>query len=170
MNKKIYLLLFLIVVGNLSVLAQQNNNHFQLSFGALYERGLDVTLAYEHGTKYHNAWEYFGTYYIKYSKDRSVGHITSDSFWNSYKSWHLGICYKPCVKRGRNYHGNVRIGASGGSDMDKFIGGIHVGYEHTFAFNQGWELFFQLREDIAIVGKDIFRTGASVGFKVPISL
>ena len=39
--------------------AQSNDNHLRLGFGALYERGFDVTLSYEHETKYHNAWEYF---------------------------------------------------------------------------------------------------------------
>lgn len=39
-------------------IAQQNSDRISLGFGCLYERGLDVTLSYEHETKYHNAWEY----------------------------------------------------------------------------------------------------------------
>ena len=145
-----------------------NNNHLMFSVGALYERGFDTTLAYEHETKYHNAWEYFGTYYVKYEEDPSAGHITKDSFWNSYNTWHIGIVYKPCVSRGRNHHGNVRIGASGGSDLNKFKGGVHIGYEHSYALKHRWELFFQVKEDVIIKGEDLFRTGVAAGIKVPL--
>lgn len=148
--------------------AQANNNHLMLSAGAMYERGLDATLAYEHGGRYHNAWEYFVTYYIKYDEDPNAGHITKKSFWHNYNSWHVGIAYKPCTDRGRNHHGNVRIGASAGSDMDRFVGGVHVGYEHSYALKHGFELFFQVREDVIIRGEDLFRTGISVGVKLPL--
>lgn len=149
--------------------AQTNNNHLMVSVGALYERGLDASIAYEHGTKYHNAWEYFATYYIQYDDDPEAGHITKKSFWNNYNSWHIGIAYKPCVNRGRNHHGNVRIGASGGSDLHDFVAGIHVGYEHTFALKHGWELFFRVKEDIVIPRSgDLFRTGVALGFKLPL--
>lgn len=145
-----------------------NQNHLQLSVGALYESGLDATVAYEHESKYHNAWEYFATGYLKYEDDPEAGHITRQSFWHSYNTWHVGIVYKPCVNRGRNHHGNARIGVSGGSDLHKFVGGIHLGYEHTYALKQGWQLFFQVKEDVVIRGEDLFRTGIAVGVKVPL--
>lgn len=149
--------------------AQANNNHLMLSAGALYERGFDATLAYEHSTQYHNAWEFFGSYYIKYDDDPEAGHITKKSFWHNYNTWLVGICYKPCVSRGRNHHGNFRIGASGGSDLEDFVGAVNVGYEHTYALHGGWEFFFQVREDVVIRGEDLFRTGVSIGLKVPLS-
>ena len=34
--------------------------------GALYQRGLDATISWEHETRYHNAWEYFINGYIKW--------------------------------------------------------------------------------------------------------
>ena len=149
--------------------AQSNNNHLMLSAGMSYERGLDASIAYEHGTKYHNAWEYFAAYHIQYEDDPEAGHITKKSFWHSYNSWHVGLAYKPCVNRGRNHHGNLRIGASAGSDLHDFVGGIHVGYEHTFALKRGWELFFQIKEDVIIPRSgDLFRTGAMFGVKVPL--
>lgn len=149
--------------------AQMNNNHLMVNVGALYERGLEVTAAYEHGGRYHNAWEYFATYYIKYEDDPDAGHITKKSFWHSYNSWHAGIAYKPCITRGRNHHGNLRIGASAGSDLSDFIGGIHVGYEHTYCLRGGWELFFQVKEDVILPRHgDLFRTGLALGFKVPL--
>lgn len=148
--------------------AQTNNNHVMLGVGLSYERGIDASIAYEHGTKYHNAWEYFAAYHVQYNDDPEAGHITKKSFWNSYNSWHVGICYKPCVKRGRNNHGNLRIGASAGSDLHDFVGGLHVGYEHSFALKGGWELFFQLKEDVVVPRSgDLFRTGALFGMKIP---
>lgn len=165
-----FLMVMMLTVLSQNAVAQVNDNHIMLSAGALYERGLDATISYEHGTKYHNAWEFFFTGYIKYEKDKTVGHYTKDSFWNSYNTWHLGVAYKPCVVRGRNHHGNFRIGGSGGSNTHDFIGGIHVGYEHTYSLHHGWEVFFQIKEDITIPDKkDLFRTGVSLGFKIPVN-
>lgn len=148
--------------------AQSNDNHLQLGFGALYERGFDVTLSYEHETTYHNAWEYFANGYIKYDEDPEAGHITRDSFWHNYRSWLLGIAYKPCVARGRNHHGNLRIGIMGGSDTDKLIGGVTIGYQHSYALYRGWEFFFQVKSDIVLRGEDLFRTGIVLGVKAPL--
>lgn len=148
--------------------AQQNINHLMLSVGALYERGFDATLGYEHSTRYHNAWEFWGSYYLKYDTDPVAGHITKESFWKNYNTWLLGFAYKPCVSRGRNHHGNVRLGGCGGSDLSKFIGGVNIGYEHSFALYHGVEFFFQLREDIIFRTDDVFRTGVGLGFKFPL--
>lgn len=150
--------------------AQQNENHLMLSGGIAYERGLDGAIAYQHTTRYHHAWEYFADYHVKWEDDPDAGHITKKSFWHSYNSWHLGIAYKPCVNRGRNNHGNLRIGVSGGSDLHDFVGGIHVGYEHTLSLYRGWEFFFQVKEDVIIPRSgDLFRTGVALGVKVPLS-
>lgn len=145
--------------------AQDGSNRISLGTGVLYERGLDLTLSYEHETKYHNAWEYFGNVYLKWDDCASCGHVCPDSFWKNYRTYDFGIAYKPCVVRGRNNHGNVRIGASVGSDTDKVIGGIHVGYEHSYAFRSGWQIFWQVKTDIMIKGLDTFRTGAALGIK-----
>ena len=165
------LALILSVLAHGTVHAQgtsSNNNHLNVSCAYLYERGLDVTLACEHEVKYHHAWEYFATLYTQYDKDPEAGHYTRSSFWKDYNTWHVGIAYKPCVSRGRNHHGNVRIGVSGGSDLRQFKGGIHVGYEHSYALKGKWELFFQVKEDVIIKGEDLFRTGIACGFKVPL--
>ena len=161
-------MLVTLFIVSLKGYGQSNNNHVMVSVGALYERGLDATISYEHETLYHNAWEYFGTVYTQYDNDDTAGHVTKDSFWNHYNTWHLGIVYKPCVSRGRNHHGNVRIGASGGSDLHQFIGGVHVGYEHSYALKHRWELFFQIKEDVTIKGEDLFRTGVTLGIKIPL--
>lgn len=155
----------LFIVTLTSSHAQDGSNRISLGTGVLYERGLDLTLSYEHETKYHNAWEYFGNVYLKWDECASCGHVCPDSFWKNYRTYDFGIAYKPCVVRGRNNHGNVRIGASVGSDTDKVIGGIHVGYEHSYALRSGWQIFWQVKTDIMIKGLDTFRTGAALGIK-----
>lgn len=145
----------------------QTANHLMVGVGALYERGLDATVAFEHETENSNAWEYFANGYLQYKKDPEAGHITKQSFWHNYHTWSVGIAYKPCVVRGRNHHGNVRIGASGGSDSDHFVGGVHVGYEHTYYIQHGWALFWQVKEDVMFRADDHFRTGVALGVKIP---
>lgn len=155
-------------VGSFPTLATaQTQKHLQVDIGALYERGFDTTVSYEKELQYHNAYEVFANGYIQYKKDEEAGHITKDSFWHNYWTWSLGAAYKPCVARGRNHHGNARVGVSGGSDGDKFIGGVHVGYEHTYYLQKGWALFFQVKEDIMFRAEDRFRTGVALGVKIP---
>lgn len=167
-RKGVTLAFALFLVGTVPVQAQSHGNHLMLDVGASYPKGLEASVAYEHETNYHNAWEYFATAYLKYETDPTVGHITNDSFWHNYNTWNVGIAYKPCVTRSRNQHGSFRIGASVGSDLDKVLGIGHIGYEHTFNLYYGWSMFFQVKEDIVIRGKDTFRTGATIGIKIPL--
>ena len=91
-----------------------------------------------------------------------------ESFWRNYNTWGIGAAYKPCVVRGRNNYGNLRIGASVGSNTDKFLGGFHVGYEHNFALRKGWVMYVQAKCDLMVPDrKDLFREGIVLGFKIP---
>ena len=149
--------------------AQNNSNRINFGVGALYERGFDATLLVEHETKNHNAWEYFANYYIKYDKDKDkeAGHITMDSFWKNYRTWGLGVAYKPCVYRAKNAYGSLRFGGSMGSDTDELVGWVNVGYEQNYVLRRGWQLYWQVKSDLCINGKDLFRTGVVIGFKIP---
>ena len=115
-------------------------------YRSLLSEGLEGTIAYEHEMNYHNAMEYFASYYIKYDKDPEAGYVTKNSFWKSYNMWTVGVAYKPCVVRGKNYHGNLRIGVSGGSDLHQAVGVGTLGYEHTFNLYNGWSVFFKLKK------------------------
>lgn len=165
--KRILYTLAIMLVG-ITAYAQSNSNRISLGVGCLYERGLDATLSWEHETKYHNAWEYFVNGYIKWDDCPDCGHVCPESFWNNYRTWSVGIAYKPCVSRGRNNHGNLRIGASAGSNTNDFLGGFHVGYEHSYALRKGWQLYWQAKCDLLVPNKeDLFRTGIVLGFKIP---
>ena len=48
------LLLSLLTIFTMGMAANaQNNNHVSLGVGLLYENSADITLSYEHETKYH---------------------------------------------------------------------------------------------------------------------
>lgn len=166
--RRIIILTFAILGLSITSHAQNNSNRISLGVGCLYENGLDITLSYEHEMRHHNAWEFFANGYLKWDECKSCKHICPESFWNYYRSYGVGVAYKPCVIRGRNNFGNLRIGASGGSDTKRFLGGIHLGFEHNYALPSGWLLFWQIKTDLMIKGEDLFRTGIVLGFKLPI--
>ena len=109
---KIVLLLMLVCIGfATNAHAQRNGGRLSLGVGLLYENGMDVTLAYEHEMNYRHAWEFFANGYLKWTECKSCGHICPESFWRNYRTYGFGVAYKPCVVRGRNHYGNLRIGA-----------------------------------------------------------
>lgn len=165
--RTVMLMLTLIVGIVQSAFADDNRGRIMAGTGLLYENGWDLTVGYEHETSYHNAWEYFGNVYLKWDKCASCGHVCPESFWRNYNSWGLGAAYKPCVIRNRNNYGSFRFGASLGSDRHRVLGGIHAGYEHSFQFGKGWQLYWQVKSDLMIKGKDLFRTGVVIGVKIP---
>lgn len=93
------------------------------------------------------------------------GHVCPDSFWKNYRTWSVGAAYKPCVFRGRNNHGNLRLGGSVGSDTHEVIGGIHAGYEHSYVMRGKWQLYWQVKTEFVINGRDWFKTGVGIGVK-----
>lgn len=167
--RRIVLALVAIVAFAITGKAQSNSDRLSLGVGCLYQNGLDLTLSYEHEGKYHHAWEFFANGYIKWAECASCKHICPESFWKNYRSYGFGVAYKPCVVRGRNHYGNVRIGASVGSDTRRFLGGIHLGYEHNYVLRGGWQLFCQVKTDLMIKGEDLFRTGIVLGVKLPLN-
>lgn len=163
--KKLLLLAVAILsmVGTAS--ANDRDGRIQLGAGLLYENGLEITAGYEKETTHHNAWEFFANGYLKWDKCKECGHMCPESFWKNYRTWSVGAAYKPCVYRGRNNHGNMRLGASLGSDTHEVIGIIHAGYEHSYVMRGGWQLYWQTKTDFVINGRDRFRTGIVLGVK-----
>ena len=145
----------------------QNAKSVNIAIGVMYPQTVDATLSYEVGTKHHNAWEFFGNVASKWKDCPSCGHICSESFWKDNRTWGLGVAYKPCVVRTRNTYGSLRLGGSLGSDCNNVLGGIHAGYEHNYALKGGWRIFWQVKCDCVIVGDDLFRTGVTIGVKIP---
>lgn len=168
-NIRIIMVLALLL-NTIQAFAQGNTDRIMIGGGLLYENGIDATLSWEHETKYHNAWEFFISGYLKWQDDPEVGHITKQSFWHYYNTWGIGTAYKPCVVRGRNHHGNVRIGAILGSDTHHFMGWIPVGYEHDYCLRYNIHLYWQVKTEMAIGrSKDFFRSGLEIGIKLPLN-
>lgn len=164
---KVILAIFVTIVSVESK-AQTYGNHIELGVGTLYENGFDATFSIVHETKHHNAWEYFFNAYVKYADDTQAGHITKESFWKNYRTWGGGIVYKPCVNRGKNNYGCLRLGGSIGSDTDEVVGWVNAGYQHNFVLHNGFQLFCQVKTDVAINGLDLFRTGVCMGVSIPL--
>lgn len=135
--KKTIILIITCVCVAASANAQQGSGRLSLGTGLLYKNGMDITLAYEHEMNYRHAWEFFVNGYLQWAECGSCGHICPESFWRNYRSYGFGVAYKPCMTRGRNHYGSLRIGASAGSDMNKFLGGLHLGYEHNYVLRAG---------------------------------
>lgn len=147
----------------------QNAKSVNLTFGVMYPQTVDATLSYEVGTAHHNAWEFFANAASKWKDCASCGHICAESFWKDNRTWGLGAAYKPCVSRTRNSYGSLRLGGSIGSDTHNVLGGVHAGYEHNYSLKGGWRLFWQVKRDCMIKGDDLFRTGVTIGVKIPTS-
>lgn len=166
--KKILMILVAVLAVSSTVFAGDRDGRVSLGIGLLYENGLEATLSYECESDYHNAWEFFANGYLKWDKCASCGHICPDSFWKNYRTWSIGAAYKPCVVRGRNHYGSFRFGGSLGSDTHKVLGGVHAGYEHNYRLRGGWQVYWQVKSDLMIKGKDLFRTGIVLGVKLPV--
>ena len=148
--------------------AQNRTDHINLGVGYLFENTLEGTLSFEHETKYHNSWEYFINSSLKYEDCKDCGHICNESFWSNYNTIGGGVCYKPCIVRGRNNHGNLRLGASGNyASTGSFVTGLHVGYEHSYALRSGWNMYWQVKCDGHINGQDAISGGFVIGLKIP---
>lgn len=149
--------------------AQSRGNRVSLSAGAFIPNGLDVTLSFEHELRGHNAYEVLLNSYLKWADCPSCGHVCPESFWTHYNTYSFGLAWKPCVLRRRNVTGNLRLGVSGGTNRDeKFITGLLVGYESSYALRSGWTVFWQVRSDVMLNGTDLLRPGIAIGFKFPV--
>ena len=166
--KKILMIIVAVLAVSATAFAGDRDGRVSFGVGLLYENGLDATLSYERENAYHNAWEFFANGYLKWDKCASCGHVCPDSFWKNYRSWSIGAAYKPCVVRGRNHYGSFRFGGSLGSDTRKVLGGVHAGYEHNYRLRGGWQVYWQVKSDLMIKGKDLFRTGIVLGVKLPV--
>ena len=65
-----------------------------------------------------------------------------------------------------NYHNAWEFFANG--YLQKFLAGIHLGYEHNYVLRSGWVFFWQVKGDVMIKGADLLRAGVGLGVKLPI--
>lgn len=166
--RKILFVIVAIITISAQAYAGEHEDRVGLGFGLLYRNGLDATISYERESSNHDAWEFFANGYVRWKDCESCGHVCPESFWKNYRTWGVGAAYKPCVSRGRNNYGSLRLGGSLGSDTRRLLGGVHAGYEHNYRLKGGWQLYWQVKTDLMIVGEDLFRTGVVLGIKIPV--
>ena len=136
--KRILMIFVAVLAVSATAFAGDRDGRVSFGIGLLYENGLDATLSYERENAYHNAWEFFANGYLKWDKCASCGHVCPDSFWKNY------------------------------SDTHRVLGGVHAGYEHNYRLRGGWQVYWQVKSDLMIKGKDLFRTGIVLGVKLPV--
>ncbi len=144
--KKTIIVIITCVCIAASANAQQGSGRLSLGTGLLYKNGMDITLAYEHEMNYRHMWEFFVNGYLQWAECASCGHICPESFWRNYRSYGFGVAYKPCMTRGRNHYGSLRI----------------------YVLRAGWTLYWQVKSDVMIKGADVLRAGVVLGVKLPI--
>lgn len=167
--RRICLLTIAALFAAIPALSQSRSHRIDIGAGLYYENGLSASLAYEHEMRHHSAFEVFTEFYLKWDECTSCGHVCPESFWHSYNSFEAGIVWEPCVLRRKNSWGNLRLGGSGGADTENsFVGGVLLGYERNYALPAGCILYWQVRSDFMIGGRDLFRPGVVLGFKFPI--
>lgn len=95
-----------------------------------------------------------------------------------YRSLGLGVAYKPVVLRNlflgyKNSLMRFRLGCDMGGygtvDGDEFYTSIDFGFEYTKTFRNGMELILMEKNDAVFWGRDSFRAGLYVGFKIPLN-
>lgn len=155
----------------LTIQAQTNTDRIGLGTGLLYRNGLEATVQWEHEGRYHNAWELFATGYLQWRECESCHKVCRDSFWRDYDTWHVGMAWKPCLVRSLNRHGNLRLGASIGSNRSDVLAGLHAGYEHTYSLRHGWQLYWQAKVDMMLPQHDdLLRSGLAIGLRMPCNI
>lgn len=167
-SKKGFVLAALIAMGFGLSSAGEKDSRIGIGMGILYDKGLEATISYEVEGGNHHAWEFFANGYLQWDECKSDNHVCPQSFWHGERNWLIGAAYKPCVVRGKNHYGSLRIGASAGSNLHKFIGAAHLGYEHNYRLKGGWQFFWQAKADVVIKSGDLIRPGIALGIKFPI--
>lgn len=128
----------------------------------------DVSLGYEFEGRYHKAWELnldLATAYVVCPIDKVV---CTKSFFD-YRSFGIGIAYKPEISKGKNSLLRWKIGANIGANEDGFQAGIVGGLEYSYCFKNRLQLFAFQKNDFVFLSRDNFRNGLIVGLKLPLN-
>lgn len=158
---KKYMLVFVFALSTTFAKASGFNYQY-LNFyaGHTIQRGIDFNFSYERELRYNHSYELFANYYNQY-KDHS--------FWKYNRSLMVGAAYKPALVRCKNSIFRFRIGGGIGSNFNAFTMKADLGFEYEIEFKNEVKFFISQRNDFVFWGKDHFRNGLTVGFKIPIN-
>lgn len=164
------------LVGTLAVLlmvactvkAGDRDRYIGLSGGVMYPRIFSATLHVEQETRYHNAYEAYVDYFTQWDKCATCGKVCHDSFFHQRYGLSIGGAYKPCVHRGRNSFGRVRMGADLGTNTRNFVLGFELGYEYVWTLRSGVQLAIIQKNEVNFWAKPTWKNGLQVGVRVPL--
>lgn len=159
--RRMLLLLMALTAMTLSCPAQDRSNRIGAALGLSFRPSAEMTLFWEHETSYHNAWEVFAEGALQLSQLSQA--------WDRNARWAVGAAWKPCLYRGRNRYGSVRIGASLGAAPESFQATLLVGWQQSYALRGGWQLYWQAGACVTVPRWDgLLHAGGSIGIKLPV--
>ena len=148
--------------------AQRNSGRLSFGVGLLYENGMDMTLAYEHEMNYRHAWEFFSQWLYKMGRMRLMRPCLPGIFLAELSHLRLRRGLQALCGAWTQPLRQSAYRSFGREQYEKFLAGIHVGYEHNYVLRSGWTLYWQVKSDMMIKGADLLRTGVVLGVKLPI--
>ena len=150
------------------VMAGNGDVHLGIQSGLSYPRILDFKLMVTKETRYHDAYEFFAEYFTQWNDCNLCGKVCKETFWKSRYALSVGGAYKPCVKRGRNSFGRLRVGADLGTNTRHFMLGVELGYEHVWTLRSGVQIVFEQKNEFNFWAKPTFINGFTAGVRLPI--
>ena len=128
----------------------------------------NLVIGYEMEGKHHNSWEIYFDFSTAYRKCPLCKEICTQSFFD-YKTFGLGVAYKPAFIRGRNSLLRWRIGGDLGSNKRGFQCSFDFGLEYSYSFKNRMQIYIMQKNDLVFWSRDHFRNGFVVGFKLPLN-
>lgn len=167
--KKIFLVLIVTLSFSLKLFAGDGDKHLSIAGGWQYKNTVNALVSLEFETKYHNSWEVYVDLSNAYAKCPDHNKIDSKSFWD-YKTFGMGVAYKPTFWRGKNSTLRWRVGADIGANQKGFQASVDIGIEYNYALKNGMQLFMLQKNDFVFWTRDHFRNGLLIGLKIPLNI
>ena len=155
--KKILLLAF--VLSTLTALSGEKDKYFNFASGYMHKGYFSNVLSYEIEKKYHNALELY----------LDLSFLPDTSFFQN-PSIVVGIAQKSVISRTRNQCFRLRYGADIGMANDRFKADINLGFEYSWYFKNGYQLFILQKNDMMLWSSEhLLKNGLMLGIKIPLN-
>lgn len=148
--------------------AGDGDKFLNISGGWQWKNTVNAIIGFEAETKYHNAYELYVDLATAYEICPQHGVVDSKSFW-TYKTFGIGLAYKPSMWRGKNSTVRWRFGADLGANRKGFQASIDLGLEYSYTCKNGIQFFVMQKNDFVFWTRDHFRNGLLIGIKFPLS-
>ena len=155
--KRLAIVLCMLLGVGLCASAGNGERYLGFSGGYSFVRAMDFMISFEKETRYHGAHELFAEFYN--SKEHGS--------WEYLREYRGGYAYKFPLYRGKNTLFRMRGGAALGADDAGFTAGFQLGFEYTYTFLPGSQIFLQEKNEYSILTPRPWRAGLLLGFRFP---